>query len=381
MQIIRSITVNMVSFLVFYFFLNLCNVAMANDFAVTITFADDNGKQYHNVSSANVQNNNWFKLSGSYTYQPNGQVKKQPFIYIEGPNEGVNFYVDSLMVIDENNHNIVQDINADLELGTTNYWFGNGVTKLSLASSVVQSGQHSLLATNREDRWQGPALSLKDKLIAGRSYVISVWVKLADKNAANLSQQAPQEVNQPAKVNTDMVYFYQGKTYGSWGLSLGDNDNWVLPATGLSATSAANQLTMTPAIYKKGNDAINLKWSRKKGKGQFAIYGSEIDLTNVEHRAALTMEIKVLNKPKKGVTIGMDCGYPCRSEIYIHKTLRELPKGKWQTFPIPLDCFSAKGLDVSKINGVFVLATEGKFEVELANIRMALLPEGAPTCQ
>ncbi len=299
MQMIISNTVKMVSFLVFYFFLTLCNVSMANDFALTITFSDDNGDQYNNVSSDKVQSNDWFKLSGSYTYKPNGQVKKQPFIYIEGPDEGVDFYVDSLMVIDENNHNIVQDINADFELGTTNYWFGNGVTKLSLASSVVQSGQHSLLATNREDRWQGPALSLKDKLIAGRSYVISVWVKLADKNTANLSQKAPQEVNQSAKVNTDMVYFYHGKTYGTWGLSLGDNDNWMLPVTGLNATSAADQLTMSPATYKKADDAINLKWSRKKGKGQFAIYGSAIDLTNIEHRAALTMEIKVLNKPKK----------------------------------------------------------------------------------
>lgn len=183
------------------------------------------------------------------------------------------------------------------------------------------------------------------------------------------------------KVNPDFVYFYNGKTYGSWGLSLGDQANWMLAAKGLNAQSQDGQVTMTPATYKQANDAVNLKWSRKKGKGQFAIYGNTINLQAIEHNAALTMEIKVINKPKAGVTLGMDCGYPCRSEIHIHKTLRAFPKNQWQTFPIPLNCFSSKGLDVTNINGAFILATEKQFEVEIANVRMELLPEGTPTCQ
>lgn len=185
---------------------------------------------------------------------------------------------------------------------------------------------------------------------------------------------------QDHQLNADYFYFFNGQTLGSWGLTLGDASNWVLAVSGLQGESKDNQIVMSPATYKTTDDAINLKWSRKKGKGQFAIYGPPIDLTNIEHRAALTMEVKVITKPKKGVSIGVDCGYPCRGELQVHKMFRELEKDKWITVPIPLDCFSAKGLDVSKINAPIIIASEGKFEIELANIRMELLPEGTKTC-
>lgn len=191
---------------------------------------------------------------------------------------------------------------------------------------------------------------------------------------------APLSHAQEQQLNADYFYFFNGQTPGSWGLTLGDQSNWVLAVTDLQGESKDKQIAISPATYKTPGDAINLKWSHKKGTGQFAIYGSPINLTNIEHRAALTMEVKVISKPKKGVSIGVDCGYPCRGELQVHKMFREMTKDKWTTVPIPLDCFSVKGLDVSKINAPFLISSEGKFEIELANIRMELLPEGTQTC-
>ncbi|WP_416305051.1 putative glycoside hydrolase [Neptunicella sp. SCSIO 80796] len=185
---------------------------------------------------------------------------------------------------------------------------------------------------------------------------------------------------QDNQLNPHYFYFFNGQTPGSWGLTLGDQTNWVLAVKDKQGESKDGQIEMTPATYQSSGDAINLKWSRKKGKGQFAIYGSPIDLTSIEHRAALTMEVKVITRPKKALSIGVDCGYPCRGELQVHKMFRELPKEKWTTVPIPLDCFSVKGLDVSKINAPFLIATEGQLEIELANIRMEMLPEGTATC-
>jgi beta-glucosidase len=185
---------------------------------------------------------------------------------------------------------------------------------------------------------------------------------------------------QSKELNANYFYFFDGKPIGGWGLTLGDEANWVLPVNGDVMVSAGKQIEFSRADYKGSGDAIHLKWSRAKGKGQFAIYGSPINLIQLENRAALTMEIKIIKKPKASVSIGMDCGYPCRGEVNIHKMLREMKTDEWIMFPIPINCFAVKGADLSKVNSPILIASEGQFELQIANIRLELLPEGAPTC-
>lgn len=187
-------------------------------------------------------------------------------------------------------------------------------------------------------------------------------------------------LSQAKELNANYFYFFDGKPIGGWGLTLGDEENWVLPVNTSPMDSAGKQIKISRADYQKKDDALNLKWSRSKGKGQFAIYGSSIDLTQLANMAALTMEIKILKKPKAGVSIGMDCGYPCRGEMNIQKMLREMKTKEWITLPIPINCFAVKGADLSKINSPIIIASEGQFELQIANIRLELLPKGAPTC-
>ncbi|MDP5029103.1 MAG: putative glycoside hydrolase [Paraglaciecola sp.] len=181
-------------------------------------------------------------------------------------------------------------------------------------------------------------------------------------------------------LNANYFYFFDGSPIGGWGLTLGDEGNWVLPITENPMDSANKQISISRAAYKTKDDALNLKWSRSKGKGQFAVYGSPVDLSQLADKAALTMEINIIKKPKSSVSIGMDCGYPCRGEVNIQKMLRDMKTKQWITFPIPINCFAAKGADLSKINSPIMIASEGQFEVQIANIRLELLPEGAPTC-
>jgi hypothetical protein len=185
---------------------------------------------------------------------------------------------------------------------------------------------------------------------------------------------------QDKTLNPNYFYFFNGATIGNWGLILGDQDNWMLSVTGSSAESAGKQIELSRTDYKGQGDALHLKWSRKKGLGNFAIYGPPIDLSALESRAALTMEIKVKKRPKGTVSLGMDCAYPCRGEITIHNMLRKFELDEWTTFPVPINCFSANGLDVSNINAAMMLVADQPFEVEIANIRLELLPEGSPTC-
>lgn len=181
-------------------------------------------------------------------------------------------------------------------------------------------------------------------------------------------------------LNPDFFYFFNGKTQGNWQIILGDEDNYMLAVTTDSAESAGKRVSLSRADYQATGDALSLKWSRKKGRASFALYGANVDLSALEDKAALTLELKVIKKPKGTISLGMDCSYPCRGEMNIHKMLRDFELDKWTTFPIPINCFKAKGLDLSKVNAPILLSADQPFEIEIANIRLELLPEGAPTC-
>lgn len=358
---------------------NVLTITQASDFALSVKTEDDKGSHYNNVSRKRVTHGDWVQLSGKYTHKAIGKELSTPFIYIEGPDAGIDFYLDTVSVIDlgqASNDNIIANDNADFESANVSPWFKNGSAALTLEQKQVQAGNFSLKITKRTQNWQGAALRFNDGLVVGNSYLMSAWVKLV--NAEESAK--PVAVKKKKSINTDYVYFRGGKALGSWGVTLGDEGNWSLRLKSNTGESTNKQLKSAPATYKVANDALNLKWARKKGKGQFALYGQPIDLSKVENIAALTMEVKVIKRPKKSVQLGMDCGYPCRGEINVHKMFRELPKDEWVTFPIPVNCFVAQGLDTSKINGSLLIATDGKFEIEIADVRIERLPKDAPSC-
>lgn len=176
-------------------------------------------------------------------------------------------------------------------------------------------------------------------------------------------------------------YLLDGQAVSGWNIVLGDPDNWSTSVKNRVGESASGKLSVEPANVKAEGDALKFTWSpKKKLKGVAALYGSPIDLSAFENDVALVIDLKVDVMPDKGVTIGMDCGYPCRSELNVRKNITKLSKGEWTSLPIPLNCFSKEGADLKKINGPFVMSTEGKFTVEIANIRLQKLAEGDKGC-
>ncbi|NYH40968.1 hypothetical protein HNR22_000695 [Micromonospora jinlongensis] len=66
--------------------------------------------------------------------------------------------------------------NGNVESGTTG-WGVNGSGTLSTNTSVVHGGSGSLSITGRTSAWNGPSQDVTSKLINGRSYTTSVWVR------------------------------------------------------------------------------------------------------------------------------------------------------------------------------------------------------------
>lgn len=181
-------------------------------------------------------------------------------------------------------------------------------------------------------------------------------------------------------LNPNYFYLVKGELIER-DIALGDPSNWNINIPGREGSSAGGKVSVMPTDFKATGDAIQIKWSpRKKMIGSLALYGNPIDLSKFKDAAALTIDMRVDVKPDKDVRVGLGCGYPCRADLSISKMIKSMPKGEWFSLPIPLNCFKGDDFDLSKINGPFSIATEGKFTVSITNVRLEKLPEGDKGC-
>lgn len=181
-------------------------------------------------------------------------------------------------------------------------------------------------------------------------------------------------------LNPNYFYLVKGELIGR-SISLGDPSNWSTMIQGREGESAGGKIKVVPTDFKASGDAIQLTWApRKKVQGNLGLYGNAIDLSKFKDTASLTIDMRVDVKPDKDVKIGLDCGYPCRADVSINRMIKKMPKGEWFSLPLPLNCFKSDNFDLSKINGPFSIATEGKFTVSITNIRLEKLPEGDKGC-
>lgn len=194
------------------------------------------------------------------------------------------------------------------------------------------------------------------------------------------SLMTPLLASAQSELNPNYFYLVKGEPI-SRGISLGDPTNWSLNIQGRSGKSAGGKVEVSPTDIKATGDALQITWSaRKKMQGNLGLYGNPVDLTKFKDAASLTIDMRVDVKPDKEVRIGLDCGYPCRADLPINSLIKKMPKGEWFSLPLPLNCFKSDNFDLSKINGPFTIATEGKFTVSIINIRIEKLQDGEKGC-
>lgn len=165
------------------------------DITMTVKSADGDGEHYSSFATVTATNTDWIELTGEYSHQVVGAETAEPFIYVEGPAAEVEYYVDSLTIIDNDfvlggdsgDDNSVDLANADFESGDTSSWTVQGDTVLTLETSEVQQGTYSSLVTGRTSNWHAPIYSVASKLVAGNTYTISAWVKLTTETAESVS--------------------------------------------------------------------------------------------------------------------------------------------------------------------------------------------------
>ncbi|WP_163215704.1 endo-1,4-beta-xylanase [Clostridium thermarum] len=145
---------------------------------------------YDTIAYQNTVNEeSWTTITGTYT--PAYDAYTTLALYVEAPNAALEFYVDDVVITGrkvDNGGTVPRNPNAppagtnivsnpNFEDGTTDGWYGRGTAQIEATKEDAASGEYSLKVTGRTQNWNGPAVSLIDKINLGSTYTVSLKVK------------------------------------------------------------------------------------------------------------------------------------------------------------------------------------------------------------
>lgn len=159
---------------------------------VRITVHTNTGGADHWEPAAVVNGGQWSEewtyLEGVFT---TGSTVGFTEIYAEAA-AGTAFYMDDVMitasavVIPEGE----EGVRTGFEDGTLQGWQNRiGPESLTVSQEAANTGTRSMLVEGRERSFYGPSLSIKDHLRPGKSYELSLYVRLKEKPEADKSLQ------------------------------------------------------------------------------------------------------------------------------------------------------------------------------------------------
>jgi endo-1,4-beta-xylanase len=136
-------------------------------------------EEYIQLGSAEVTASSWVELAGSFTHTANGTLAEH-FLYIESTEEGAtaSFYVDDLTLALPTQ----MAVNGDVESSLSG-WGPFGPSMLARTSTDSNTGDYSVLVTNRTAEWQGASFTVAAPQ-AGEIYQFSCHARMAPENPA-----------------------------------------------------------------------------------------------------------------------------------------------------------------------------------------------------
>ena len=165
-----------------------------------------------------------------------------------------------------------------------------------------------------------------------------------------------------------------------WTLYIGDDFDWSVRVGPRGAVSSRGELNLTVVDREVQEDARRIEFTGN-GKHLSQVYFQFEDPVNMRPLevagGALSFDIRLLKKPTEQVVLRMDCGYPCSGQMDITSILSAATLSDWQKLAFPMECFAQLGVDSSKVNTPFLLATSGELAFEISEVVLAETPDTA----
>ncbi len=200
-------------------------------------------------------------------------------------------------------------------------------------------------------------------------------------------------VNATANTSDPNVhYLVAGKGVAPWELSLQFGEVLLDNQSGQTVRAS---LVAEPANRNGESDAIRFTWSPKGVKNEWGTddtsvqtitlinRAAPVNISSVVDQAALTVDLRVINRPSRPVTITLESAWDWRtwSGVPLRSALRGVPRNEWISIPVPLRCFLGdnEAFDLSQITGI-QLQTGGRMELEISDIRLTAYPAEQSDC-
>lgn len=172
----------------------------------------------------------------------------------------------------------------------------------------------------------------------------------------------------------DTVIFDGDATTPPLQLFVGSESNWSVPVWGEETTTHKSEVLVVRLKEEDQKSIMQAEWNG--GLGQ--VYWQQplaVDMTQqVEDGIALSVVARIDQKPKKSVSLKMDCGYPCGGALNMTKLFKAVPTDQWFRMSFKLSCFEDAGANMANIFSPLVIMTKDKFEISVSEVSLLKNP-------
>jgi endo-1,4-beta-xylanase len=147
--------------------------------------ANTSGAFSNLATSAALSSTAWTKVQGTFSFSNLPGPPSSLVLYIQSSSATDSFYIDDVVIgqLSPPPPNPSQQDNSGIttafEDGGLDGWSSRtGSSVLANSTAAAHTGTHSLLVTNRVANYDGPQISVSDKMYVGSVYNVSAWVML-----------------------------------------------------------------------------------------------------------------------------------------------------------------------------------------------------------
>jgi endo-1,4-beta-xylanase len=234
--------------------------------------ANTSGAFANVATSAALSSTAWTKVQGNLSYSnipgpPTGLV-----LYIQSSSATDSFYIDDITITQvappppDPSQQDNTGISTTFEDGGTDGWSSrSGSSTLTNTTAAAHTGTNSLLVTGRTANFDGPQISVANKMYNGSQYNVSVWVKLLPTDGSS------HIINMSLQVTLGGTTSFPGVT-GFPGVTVAADGNWH--------QISVNGYTMSRS-YDPGAAFLYLQTFPSSGTDLVSFYVDDFSLTYV----------------------------------------------------------------------------------------------------
>ena len=227
----------------------------------TVDCAATSGAFGNIATSGALSSTAWTKIQGTFSFSDLPGAPTSLVLYIQSSSATDSFYIGDVTISELSPAPLSpsqQDntgISSTFEDGGLDGWSSRtGSSTVTNSTATAHSGTHSLLTTGRVANYDGPQISVSNKMYVGSEYNLSAWVKLLP------TDNSTHVINMSLQTTSGGNTSYPSVT-GYPGVTVPADGNWhQISVTGYNMASAYDQgsaFLYFQTVPPSGNDLVS----------------------------------------------------------------------------------------------------------------------------